>query len=159
MRAARATVAAIACAAVAGRGSKKEPPQPDSVGAAVTADPPTGPARATMIMAYAGGWAGHDARAQQRLMRMPGALLLRHGWRVVSIDYGDGAPVLDDVLDAVGSEIERRTSNGPLCISGESTVRQLAWDPATLAPKIGAAADRAGRAAPRWFTSRLGGSL
>jgi acetyl esterase/lipase len=91
----------------------------------MTADP-AGRARATMIMVHAGGWAGHDARAQQILMSSPGELLRSRGWRVVSIDYRAGTDGLRDVLDAVGSELARHTSNGPLCIYGESSGAHLA---------------------------------
>ena len=127
MSAARAIVAALACAALAGCGAQEEP-QPPPAGppaVAATADP-EGPARATMIMVHAGGWAGHDARAQQILMRSPGALLRHRGWRVVSIDYEEGTAGLDDVLHTIASEIARKTSNGPLCLYGESSGAHLA---------------------------------
>jgi acetyl esterase/lipase len=112
---------------MAGCGAEKEPQQPPPAppAAAITADP-QGPARATMIMVHAGGWAGHDARAQQILMRSPGALLRHRGWRVVSIDYEEGAAGLDDVLDTIASELARKTSNGPLCLFGESSGAHLA---------------------------------
>ena len=128
MSPARAIVAALACGAVlAGCGAKEEPQQPTPAppAAAATADP-EGPAHATMIMVHAGGWAGHDARAQQILMRSPGALLRHRGWRVVSIDYEEGTAGLDDVLHTVASEIARKTSNGPLCLYGESSGAHLA---------------------------------
>ena len=56
---------------------------------AIAADP-AGKVRGTMIMVHAGGWAGHDARAQALLMRSPGTLLRERGWRIVSIDYEEG---------------------------------------------------------------------
>jgi len=125
-----AFAALVACAALAGCGSS-EPEAPTTparppVAVAATADPTPGPARATMIMVHGGGWAGHDARAQQLLMQTPGKLLLRRGWRVVSIDYEAGAEGLDDLLRTVDSEIARKTSNGPLCIYGESAGGHLA---------------------------------
>jgi acetyl esterase/lipase len=126
-----AFAALVACAALSGCGAAEPettpttPPRPP-VAAAVTADPTPGPARATMIMVHGGGWAGHDARAQQLLMQTPGKLLLRRGWRVVSIDYEAGARGLDDLLETVDSEIARKTSNGPLCIYGESAGGHLA---------------------------------
>jgi acetyl esterase/lipase len=129
----RAVLAVIACAALAACGTPKrnQPPAPTQtqaqrpVAAAVTGDP-AGPARATMIMIHGGGWAGHDDRPQRLLMEVPGKLLLRRGWRVVSIDYEEGKAGLDDVLRTVRDEIERRTSNGPLCLYGESSGGHLA---------------------------------
>jgi acetyl esterase/lipase len=130
-RRARAVLAAVACAALAACGTpeRDEPPtqtQPQPpVAVAMSADP-AGPARATMIMVHGGGWAGHNDRAQRTLMDVPGKLLLRRGWRVVSIDYEEGTAGLDDVLKTVRAEIERRTSNGPLCLYGESSGGHLA---------------------------------
>ena len=126
MRAGLAALAALACTGLAacGGGGKEEPPRPP-VPAPITADP-AGPARATMVMVHAGGWAGHDARAQELLMRSPGALLRERGWRVVSIDYEAGTEGLRDVLDTVRSELARGTSNGPLCVYGESSGAHLA---------------------------------
>jgi acetyl esterase/lipase len=133
----RAALAVGACAAVAACGTPKsdEPPaqtqtqtqtqkQPLVAGPA-TADP-AGPARATMVMVHGGGWAGHDERAQQLLMEVPGKLLLRRGWRVVSLDYEQGTAGLDDVLKTVRAEIARGTSSGPLCLYGESSGGHLA---------------------------------
>jgi pimeloyl-ACP methyl ester carboxylesterase len=124
MRAALASLAVIACAAVAGCGEKEEP-APPPVAAAITADP-EGPARATMIMVHGGGWVGRSAVGQQLLMRSPGALLRRRGWRVVSIDYEAGTDGLRDVLDTVQAEVDRKTSDGPLCLYGESSGGHLA---------------------------------
>jgi len=125
----RAVLAVIACAALAACGTpeRDEPPAQTQtpVAVPVTADP-AGPARATMIMVHGGGWVGHDHRAQQLLMEAPGELLLGQGWRVVSLDYEEGAAGLDDVLKTVRAEIERRTSNGPLCLYGESSGGHLA---------------------------------
>jgi acetyl esterase/lipase len=120
-------LAVIACAALAGCASTKrrEPQTQTPVAVAVSADP-AGPARATMIMVHGGGWAGHDARAQRLLMERPGKLLLRRGWRVVSLDYEEGTAGLGDVLKAVRAERERRTSSGPLCLYGESSGGHLA---------------------------------
>ncbi len=98
---------------------------PPAVAEAITADP-AGAARATMIMVHAGGWLGHDARAQRLLMDTPGKLLLKRDWRVVSIDYEAGTDGLRDVVDTVRAEVKRRTSNGPLCLYGESSGGHLA---------------------------------
>jgi acetyl esterase/lipase len=128
MKAALAALATLACCGLAGCGTgKDEPPAPPRppVAVPITADP-AGPARATMVMVHAGGWAGHDARAQELLMRSPGTLLRKRGWRVVSIDYEAGPEGLRDVLDVVRSELERGTSKGPLCVYGESSGAHLA---------------------------------
>jgi acetyl esterase/lipase len=106
----------------------KAPPAPPPippVAAPITIDP-AGPARGTVIMVHAGGWAGHDANAQNLLASNPGNLFLQRGWRVVSIDYEDGTAGLDDVLSAAGAELARRSSDGPLCIYGESSGAHLA---------------------------------
>ena len=126
MRAALAALAALACTGLTacGGGGKDAPPRPP-VAVPVTADP-AGPARATMVMVHAGGWAGHDARAQQLLMRSPGRLLRERGWRVVSIDYEAGTEGLRDIIDTVRSELARGTSDGPLCLYGESSGAHLA---------------------------------
>ena len=91
----------------------------------ISADP-AGPARGTMILVHAGGWAGHDARAQKLLMDRPGNLLLARGWRVVSIDYEEGTAGLQDVLNAAGNELARKSTDGPVCIYGESSGAHLA---------------------------------
>jgi hypothetical protein len=95
------------------------------VAALASADPP-GLVHGTMLMVHAGGWAGHDANAQQILMQSPGALLREHGWRTVSVDYDEGTGGLQDVLDAAGAELARGSGNGPLCLYGESAGAQLA---------------------------------
>jgi acetyl esterase/lipase len=87
---------------------------------------PAGPAVGTVIMVHAGGWAGHDAFAQDALAKSPGNLFLERGWRVVSIDYNDGTQGLEDVLNAAGAELARKTTDGPLCIYGESSGAHLA---------------------------------
>jgi acetyl esterase/lipase len=124
MRIALTGLALLACTALAACGNKA-PATPPPVPAALTADP-AGPARATMIMIHAGGWAGHDAHAQELLMRSPGALLRSEGWRTVSIDYEAGKAGLDNVLDTVRAEVARKTSSGPLCLYGESSGAHLA---------------------------------
>ena len=91
----------------------------------ISADP-AGPARGTMILVHAGGWAGHDAHAQKLLMDRPGDLLLARGWRVVSIDYEEGTAGLQDVLNAAGNELARKSTDGPVCIYGESSGAHLA---------------------------------
>lgn len=105
----------------------KAPPTPviQPVQAPISADP-SGPARGTIIIVHAGGWAGHDGYAQNELMKYPGDLFLARGWRVVSIDYEEGAAGLQDVLNTAGAELARRTSDGPLCIYGESSGAHLA---------------------------------
>ncbi len=92
----------------------------------ISADPVGGPARGTMIMVHAGGWAGHDAHAQKLLMERPGELLLARGWRVVSVDYEEGPAGLQDVLNAAGNELARKSTSGPVCIYGESSGAHLA---------------------------------
>lgn len=87
---------------------------------------PAGPVRGTMIMVHAGGWAGHDEYAQDLLMQRPGQQLLARGWRIVSLDYEEGTAGLQDVLNATGSELARRTSGGPVCLYGESAGGHLA---------------------------------
>jgi len=127
MRAALAGLAVAGCLALAacGGGGKAPAPGLPAVAVPITADP-DGKVRGTMVMVHAGGWAGHDARAQELLMRSPGTLLRNHGWRVVSIDYEAGTEGLRDVLDTISSEIARKTSNGPLCLYGESSGAHLA---------------------------------
>ncbi|HUR86019.1 MAG TPA: hypothetical protein VMY78_11795 [Solirubrobacteraceae bacterium] len=92
----------------------------------ISIDPTTGPARGTVIMVHAGGWAGHDAFAQDALTKSPGNIFLERGWRVVSIDYEDGTDGLQDVLNAAGAELARKSTDGPLCIYGESSGAHLA---------------------------------
>jgi acetyl esterase/lipase len=105
----------------------KAPPTPviQPVQAPLSADPP-GPARGTMILVHAGGWAGHDGYAQSELLKNPGDLFLARGWRVVSIDYEEGSGGLQDLLNVAGAELARNTSSGPLCIYGESSGAHLA---------------------------------
>ncbi|MFP5361264.1 MAG: alpha/beta hydrolase family protein [Thermoleophilia bacterium] len=131
-RCAVAMIAAAMLAPVTGATPATAAPLPPAprdgvapVAGPVSADP-VGPAQGTLIMVHAGGWAGHDAAAQHQLMARPGALFLRRGWRVVSIDYHAGAPGLQDVLAAVGTELARRTGEGPLCLYGESAGAHLA---------------------------------
>jgi hypothetical protein len=108
---------------------KPKPPPPvrviPAVQAPVSVDP-AGAARGTMILVHGGGWAGHDGAAQNTLMKNPGELLVARGWRVVSIDYNEGSAGLQDVLDAAGAELGRRSSDGPLCMYGESAGAHLA---------------------------------
>lgn len=96
------------------------------VAAPISADPTNGAVRGTVIMVHAGGWAGHDAHAQDLLYRNPGSLFLKRGWRVVSIDYEEGVAGLQDVLNTAGEELARRSGEGPLCIYGESSGGHLA---------------------------------
>ena len=116
----------IACAVLVACGTpKRDEPRtpaqtPAAVPAPVTADP-AGPARATMVMVHGGGWGGPSDQAQRLLMEVPGKLLLQRSWRVVSTTYREGKAGLDDVLKTVRAEIDRRTSNGPICLYGESS--------------------------------------
>jgi acetyl esterase/lipase len=105
---------------------KPAPPVIPPVVAPISADPVGGIARGTVIMVHAGGWAGHDGYAQDQLMTSPGNLFLERGWRVVSLDYNDGTEGLQDVLNAAGAELARKTGDGPLCIYGESSGAHLA---------------------------------
>ncbi len=104
----------------------KPAPKVAPVAAPISADPSGTAPRGTMIMVHAGGWAGHDAHAQNLLMDRPGDLLLGRGWRVVSLDYEEGTAGLQDVLNAVGSELGRGTGGGPVCLYGESAGAHLA---------------------------------
>jgi pimeloyl-ACP methyl ester carboxylesterase len=113
-----------------------EPEVVPAVAPLVSADPAGGVARATMILIHGGGWAGHSALGLELLMKRPGDLLLKRGWRVVSIDYNEGAAGLRDVLNAVDAEVARRTSNGPLCLYGESSGAHLALVAASRLPAI-----------------------
>ncbi len=105
----------------------KAPPTPviPPVQAPLSADP-SGPPVGTMILVHAGGWAGHDGYAQGELLKNPGDLFLARGWRVVSIDYDEGPNGLQDLLNIAGAELARRSSDGPLCIYGESSGAHLA---------------------------------
>lgn len=108
-----------------------------AVAGPISADPPGGVTRGTMIMVHAGGWAGHDAYAQDLLMKTPGDLLLQRGWRVVSIDYDEGTSGLQDVLNAAGAELARKSGDGPLCMYGESAGALLALVAASRLRAIG----------------------
>lgn len=94
--------------------------------AAPAVSDPAGAVRGTMIMVHAGGWTGHDEYAQDQLVERPGQQLLALGWRIVSLDYEEGTAGLQDVLNAAGAELARRTSDGPVCIYGESAGGHLA---------------------------------
>jgi acetyl esterase/lipase len=105
----------------------KPPPAPviAPVQAPVSVDP-VGPVRGTMILVHGGGWAGHDGVRQNDLLKSPGDVFVARGWRVVSIDYDEGPAGLQGVLDAAGAELGRRSSDGPLCVYGESAGAHLA---------------------------------
>jgi len=102
------------------------PPPIPPVAESLTRDPDGGVVRGTAILVHAGGWAGHDANAQQMLFERPGDIFLERGWRVVSIDYEQGSAGLQDVLSAAGAELARGTGRGPLCLYGESAGGHLA---------------------------------
>jgi acetyl esterase/lipase len=108
-------------------GSQPTTPGPVApVADTTTADPQGGGARGTMIMVHGGGWAGHSAAGRDRLIANPGSLLLKLGWRIVSIDYAEGTAGLKDVLETIDSEVERKTGLGPMCLYGESSGAHLA---------------------------------
>jgi acetyl esterase/lipase len=111
---------------VAGCGNDKGSQAVVPVAAPITADPSAGKVRGTMIMVHGGGWAGHDIHAQQVLMGIPGKGLLDQGWRVVSVDTKEGKGGLQNILEAIDGEIARKTSNGPMCLYGESSGAHLA---------------------------------
>jgi acetyl esterase/lipase len=96
------------------------PPVPEQ---ALVASPPT--VQGTMLMVHGGGWAGPAPRSQKALMTMPGETLSQRNWRIVSVDYGEGAAGLQDVVDAADAELTKPTG-GLLCIYGESAGAQLA---------------------------------
>ena len=104
-------------------GTPAEPAPVKAPESALVASPST--VRGTMIMVHGGGWAGSAPASQKALMSMPGDTLVRRGWRIVSVDYHAGAAGLQDVMDAVGSELVQPTG-GLLCIYGESAGAQLA---------------------------------
>jgi acetyl esterase/lipase len=107
-------------------GSKSAPAPVAPVADPITLDPDYGSIRGTVIMVHAGGWAGHDANAQNILMTTPGTIFHERGWRVVSIDYNEGTAGLADVLNAARDELARSGGRVPLCIYGESAGAQLA---------------------------------
>jgi acetyl esterase/lipase len=121
-----ALLAAIVMVAGCGKDAGKDSEAVAPVAAPITADPPAGRAHGTMIMVHGGGWAGHDVHAQQVLMEIPGKGLLARGWRVVSVDTKEGKGGLQNVLETIDSEIARKTSNGPMCLYGESSGAHLA---------------------------------
>lgn len=102
----------------------------------VSIDPAAGGARGTMIMVHGGGWAGHSGPARDQLLKNPGSLFVARGWRVVSIDYSEGGAGLQDVLDAAGTELARKSSDGPLCMYGESAGAHLAILAAARLPAV-----------------------
>jgi acetyl esterase/lipase len=116
------------------------PPPPPKVVAPVanrlTRDPDDGVVRGTVIMIHAGGWAGHDANAQQILFSVPGDIFHARGWRIVSLDYDEGTAGLSDILSAVRDELARGTKTGPLCLYGESAGGHLALVAASRSPSI-----------------------
>lgn len=115
----------VAIALVAGRDSQETPPAAPSAGAPALTRAPGGTPRGTMILVHGGAWRGPDSREQARLLRRPGDLLLRHRWRVVSVDYRQGKHGLRDVLAAV-ERLAPHRGEAPLCLYGESAGGQLA---------------------------------
>src|SRR4051794_3606567 len=125
-----AAFAAQATPAFASLSSLLAPPAPPvkvipPVQAPVSADP-VAPPVGTMLIVHGGGWTGHDGDVQRHLLTARGDLFLARGWRVVSVDYNEGPLGIQDVMDAAGAELARGTSNGPLCIYGESSGGHIA---------------------------------
>ena len=119
-----------------GFGGPADPPSsPDRpVSAPVVASAANG-IRGTIVLVHGGAWRGPDAEQQQRLVRQPGELLVKRGWRVVSVDYKKGQAGLQDVLDTVGHELSQ--PNGKLlCLYGESAGAQLALVAAARQPAV-----------------------
>ena len=115
-------------------GPADTPPPNRPVSAPIVASAATG-VRGTMVMIHGGGWRGPDAEHQQRLAREPGDLLVKRGWRVVSVDYKKGQAGLQDALDTVGQELMQ--PNGKLlCLYGESAGGQLALVAASRVPAV-----------------------
>jgi acetyl esterase/lipase len=129
-------VASIALLVAPGASAAVRPVGVAPLAAPSAEDPPTGAVKGTMIMAFGSAWAGHSALWQNLLMRRPGQLLVEHGWRVVSIDYDEGAAGLQNVLTAAREELARKSGPGPLCIYGESSGAQLALVAASQLPSI-----------------------
>jgi acetyl esterase/lipase len=119
-----------------GFGGPPEPPTaPDRpVSAPVVASAASG-VRGTIVLVHGGGWRGPDSQEQQRLVGQPGELLVKRGWRVVSVDYKKGQAGLQDVLDTVGQELAR-PNGGLLCLYGESAGAQLALVAAARQPAV-----------------------
>ena len=88
-----------------------------------------------MILVHGGAWRGPDSREQARLLREPGDLLLRRRWRVVSVDYRQGAQGLRDVVAAI-ERLGPRRGGAPLCLYGESAGGQLALVAAAERPSL-----------------------
>jgi acetyl esterase/lipase len=125
-----AAFAAQATPAFASLSSLLAPPAPPvkfipAVQAPVSADPVGAPV-GTMLIVHGGGWTGHDGDVQRHLLTARGDLFLARGWRVVSVDYDEGPQGIQDVMDVAGAELARGTSNGPLCIYGESSGGHIA---------------------------------
>jgi dienelactone hydrolase len=104
-------------------GQPAAPPPAPVPEQALVASPST--VQGTMLMVHGGGWTGPAPQSQKALMTMPGETLGQRNWRIVSVDYHEGAAGLQDVMDAVGAELTKPTG-GLLCIYGESAGAQLA---------------------------------
>lgn len=117
-----------------GLGPSERPPTPRSVSPPVVAGKASA-GRGTMVLIHGGAWRGPDAEHQQSLVHEPGELLVKRGWRVVSVDYKQGQPGLQDILDAIGQEIVQ-PSGRLLCVYGESAGAQLALIAAARVPAV-----------------------
>jgi acetyl esterase/lipase len=114
-------------------GTPAQPQPVQAPGPALVASP--SPVRGTMIIVHGGGWTGPAPVSQKALMTTPGDTLTQRGWRIVSVDYRAGSAGLQDVIDAVGSELVQPTG-GLLCIYGESSGAQLALVAASRVPGV-----------------------
>lgn len=119
-----------------GGGQPQQAPVPETPvpARAIVASPATG-IKGTVILIHGGGWQGPGATAQQGLMDLPGQMLVRQGWRVLSLDYHSGKEGLRDVLDAANAELATPTG-GLLCLYGESAGGHLALLAAAKLPAI-----------------------
>lgn len=111
------------------------PAAPVAPAQALVASPASAPIKGTMLMVHGGGWTGPGPASQKHLMEQPGELLVRRGWRVVSVDYRAGTDGIDDVLARAGEELGR-PEGGLLCIYGESAGAQIALVVASRLPAV-----------------------
>ena len=103
--------------------AQQVPPPPAKPAEALVASPSSG-LKGTMLMVHGGGWLGPGPKAQQYLMEQPGDMLVKRGWRVVSVDYSAGTDGISDVTNAAGRELQR-AEGSLLCMYGESAGAQI----------------------------------